>query len=122
MSGQNKRCWRCGAEFLCSAEGDAAHCWCEALPRISSIADGSDCLCAICLARVAREEARRPASEAQSGGGDQVVGHSAVLVEGNDYYHDGAAIVFTAGYHLRRGFCCGSGCRHCPYRAGEKAR
>ena len=24
-------------------------------------------------------------------------------------------VVFTAAYHLRRGFCCGSGCRHCPY-------
>ncbi len=23
--------------------------------------------------------------------------------------------VFTAYYHLQRGFCCGSGCRHCPY-------
>lgn len=24
-------------------------------------------------------------------------------------------VVFTAAYHLARGFCCGSGCRHCPY-------
>ncbi len=24
-------------------------------------------------------------------------------------------MVFTAEYHLRRGFCCDSGCRHCPY-------
>jgi hypothetical protein len=23
--------------------------------------------------------------------------------------------VFTAIYHLKRGSCCGSGCRHCPY-------
>lgn len=37
------------------------------------------------------------------------------LVEGEDFYREGAAIVFTARYHLRRGFCCGSGCRHCPY-------
>jgi len=32
-----------------------------------------------------------------------------------DYYFDGPLIVFTAAYHLKRGFCCGSGCRHCPY-------
>ena len=38
------------------------------------------------------------------------------LVEGEDYYTEGAAIVFTARYHLRRGFCCESGCRHCPFR------
>jgi hypothetical protein len=24
-------------------------------------------------------------------------------------------MVFTARYLARRGFCCGNGCRHCPY-------
>ena len=43
------------------------------------------------------------------------------LVEGEDYYREGTAIVFTAQYHLRRGYCCGSGCRHCPYRETEAA-
>lgn len=38
-----------------------------------------------------------------------------VLVEGEDYYREGAAVVFTARYLLRRGYCCGNGCRHCPY-------
>ena len=32
-----------------------------------------------------------------------------------DYYFEGALMVFTAAYHLKRGSCCGSGCRHCPY-------
>ena len=32
-----------------------------------------------------------------------------------DYYMDGTYLVFTAAYHLKRGYCCGSGCRHCPY-------
>ena len=32
-----------------------------------------------------------------------------------DFYFDGPNLVFTAAYHLKRGFCCGSGCRHCPY-------
>jgi len=32
-----------------------------------------------------------------------------------DYYFDGPFLVFTAAYHLKRGYCCGSGCRHCPY-------
>lgn len=33
-----------------------------------------------------------------------------------DYYMlpDGR-LVFTASYHLKRGYCCGSGCRHCPF-------
>ena len=38
------------------------------------------------------------------------------LVEGEDFYLEGTSLVFTARYHLRRGSCCGSGCRHCPYR------
>ena len=38
------------------------------------------------------------------------------LVEGEDFYREGAYVVFTAAYHLRRGHCCESGCRHCPYR------
>ena len=35
--------------------------------------------------------------------------------EGEDYYFDGPYLVFTEAYHLKRGFCCQSGCRHCPY-------
>ena len=34
-----------------------------------------------------------------------------------DYYYDGPYLVFTAAYHRKRGYCCNSGCRHCPYRA-----
>ncbi len=33
-----------------------------------------------------------------------------------DFYWEGPYLVFTAAYHLRRGFCCSSGCRHCPYK------
>jgi hypothetical protein len=28
---------------------------------------------------------------------------------------DTGLFVFTAAYHLARGTCCDSGCRHCPY-------
>ena len=38
------------------------------------------------------------------------------LVEGVDYYMEGTRFVFTAAYHLARGYCCNSRCRHCPYR------
>jgi hypothetical protein len=43
------------------------------------------------------------------------------LVEGEDFYREGACVVFTARYHLRRGRCCESGCRHCPYRVAADA-
>ncbi len=35
--------------------------------------------------------------------------------EGEDYYLERGFLVFTAAYLRRRGFCCGNGCRHCPY-------
>ena len=37
------------------------------------------------------------------------------LVEGVDYYLEDGKYVFTEKYHLKRGYCCGSKCRHCPY-------
>jgi hypothetical protein len=37
------------------------------------------------------------------------------LVKGVDYYVENGRWVFTAAFLLRRGYCCGSGCRHCPY-------
>ena len=40
---------------------------------------------------------------------------SAQKLAPEDYYFEGPYLVFTAAYHLKRGTCCGSGCRHCPY-------
>ncbi|MFM8633632.1 MAG: DUF5522 domain-containing protein [Planctomycetia bacterium] len=33
----------------------------------------------------------------------------------DDFYLENGLLVFTAAHHLKRGYCCGSGCRHCPY-------
>ncbi|HEX6890466.1 MAG TPA: DUF5522 domain-containing protein [Chryseolinea sp.] len=40
------------------------------------------------------------------------------------YYIENGLIVFTEAYHLKRGYCCKSGCRHCPYdrKAGRSGR
>jgi hypothetical protein len=36
--------------------------------------------------------------------------------EGTDYYYNEAGlVVFTSDYLLKRGTCCGSGCKNCPY-------
>jgi hypothetical protein len=40
-------------------------------------------------------------------------------LESGDFYFDGPNMVFTAAYLLKRGSCCGSGCRHCPYGVAE---
>ena len=41
------------------------------------------------------------------------------LVEGVDYYVEAGRWVFTAKFLRDRGYCCDSGCRHCPYRGAE---
>lgn len=43
------------------------------------------------------------------------------LQEGRDYYMEDGLFVLTADYLLRRGYCCGNGCRHCPYGGPENA-
>ena len=41
------------------------------------------------------------------------------LVQGVDYYIEDGKFVFTSTFHLKRGFCCNHGCRHCPYKGKE---
>lgn len=42
------------------------------------------------------------------------------LVEGVDYYLEDGKIVLTSVYHFKRGFCCNSRCRHCPYKGAPR--
>ena len=38
------------------------------------------------------------------------------LQEGVDFYYNPEGLmVLTEKYHLERGYCCGNGCRHCPF-------
>ena len=38
------------------------------------------------------------------------------LIEEEDYYwNEQGNLVFSEKYHLQRGYCCGMGCKHCPY-------
>lgn len=38
------------------------------------------------------------------------------LTEGEDfYYKEDGYIVLTEKFHLKKGICCGNGCKHCPY-------
>jgi len=38
------------------------------------------------------------------------------LKEGTDFYfNEQGLMVLTEKYHRDRGYCCGNGCRHCPF-------
>ncbi len=43
------------------------------------------------------------------------------MTEGQDFYiNEKGLFVFMEAYHLKRGFCCESGCQHCPYGFKER--
>ncbi len=48
---------------------------------------------------------------------EQQRAHDEAVRECQDRYTDpeSGAWIFTERFHRRRGFCCGFGCRHCPY-------
>ncbi len=62
----------------------------------------------------AKPDAPRPAQKPRPAPGEAAVSSEPLLPE--DFYMDGPYLVFTAAYHLRRGYCCNSDCRHCPYK------
>jgi hypothetical protein len=38
------------------------------------------------------------------------------LKEGVDFYYNKEGfVVLTEQYHLAKGYCCGNGCKHCPF-------
>lgn len=92
---------------LAAGEPWKGACWCQRVDMPESLLDrvpeakrGRACVCRRCV----EEERRRSAPPLVPGPGD--------------YYLENGLWVFTAQYHLRRGYCCGSGCRHCPYDSG----
>lgn len=115
---KQKICSKCAASFTCGPEQGQANCWCDALPHVPLVAsEDQGCLCPKCLGEaISRLNSRQfEATDASS----LTKTHKTLqpsLIEGEDYYCEGAMIVFTARYHLRRGYCCESSCRHCPYR------
>jgi len=106
MSTKPKNCGRCNVEISCNA-AEIKKCQCS---KITISQDTTsylqetryDCLCNACLETV-----------------DQLVSLSEQfnqgMVQGIHYYVENGMYVFTELYHIQRGYCCGSRCRHCAY-------
>jgi len=72
----------------------------ELLARVPDSLRGQACVCRSCVSAF-----EKPATP-----------EAATTRATRDYYFTSEGLlVFTAEYHLRRGYCCGNGCRHCPY-------
>jgi hypothetical protein len=87
-----------------------ASCWCfwvemPASLRVLAHGGGRSCICHGCVAAEKRAEP-----------------WNAAAGNGEFYRLDDGRIVFTERYHLRRGYCCGNGCRHCPYDGDGRPR
>jgi len=91
---------------LCGIAGHKGPCWCASisvpealLARVAPELKNRACICRQCIGEFSKQR-REPQDP----------------VPARDFYFDpDGLMVFTAEYHLRRGYCCGSGCRHCPY-------
>lgn len=92
---RQKSCPRCGTLFSCFEQ----ECWCSKVPYIIPDSGAEDCVCPECLDIMLRQQSMVRELPCEEG----------------DYYLDGTQMVFTATYHLKRGYCCRNGCRHCPY-------
>jgi hypothetical protein len=63
---------------------------------------------------------KRPVDDAQKARALRV--HDTASARGETGYIDPATglLVLTAHYLRQRGYCCGAGCRHCPYTEAEQ--
>ena len=120
MLSQEQWCPACGRENACPIAHGCAYkgaCWCEAFTipaevqrQLAEAHPGRACLCRDCLVRFSES----------SVGPSRVESPELKPVEGEDYYlEEFGRMVFTAVYHRKRGHCCDSGCRHCPYPLRE---
>ena len=105
-----ERCPLCGEPNncqLCTMDAYKGSCWCtqvkipdELLAQVPPEARKRACICQRCIAGFWRAYAENRPEPVQAG---------------DFYFNEKGLVVFNAEYHLRRGYCCGSGCRHCPY-------
>jgi hypothetical protein len=113
-----KTCSKCNAQFSCGSFSEA-NCWCSSLPNIIKVAD-QDCLCKSCLVVKISNMISQLLEDVEKGKVDRpdfTKYQTSELVEGIDFYVESGMYVFTQWYHLKRGHCCSSGCRHCPYQS-----
>src|SRR4051812_17686104 len=95
---QQKVCSNCSVDMTCGS--NEGQCWCMVYTPLADVVEGQDCLCEACL-----KEAIEKASSSSTKTSEQEA----------DYYIENGFYVFTSSYHLKRGWCCKNGCRHCPY-------
>jgi hypothetical protein len=114
-----KNCSTCNSPFDCG-DTELGTCWCNQYPALFQPDINKDCFCPDCLHKVTSEKIdhyvnKLSPTEAILINKAKLLPKSSTLIPGIDYYMENGFWIFTAWHHLRRGTCCKSGCRHCPY-------
>lgn len=117
---RDKTCSRCNTVFKCGATETSGHCWCNNYPPLFKPDPLINCMCSGCLHKATKEKidayvAEMTVEKAVTENKAKDLPQTKQFIEGIDYYIDNSFWVFTVWHHLRRGHCCKSGCRHCPY-------
>lgn len=111
-------CAECGKELQCEAN-QIASCWCSSYPNLLSPEESAGCLCPGCLKDKLAPLMTKIVQDIKAGRRENDVAKLSAplnhLIEGIDYYLEGGRWVLTDWFLLKRGYCCGSACRHCPY-------
>ncbi|MBV7299145.1 cysteine-rich CWC family protein [Enterovibrio paralichthyis] len=112
------QCPSCGQTLKCTAE--SGQCWCMQYPNIlpTGESDNLACLCETCLSQRINQKLESLYQEYSTNDLIRLAKpyrNDKALVEGLDYTVERGLYVFSAWYHLKRGTCCGNGCRNCPY-------
>jgi hypothetical protein len=127
----DRRCPVCGSINECRIANGCLYkgqCWCESvsIPPVvqryfAELGLGSACLCRSCLSALAH-------GAVESNSAEHILTNVRAQVattnwnQTDDSYVDSSGrTIFTAAFHLKRGNCCGNGCRHCPYGFAERA-
>lgn len=116
---RQKYCSVCNEPFGCGNESETKKCWCNDLPPIFTLDGITDCLCPTCLKVATIDKIEEyvstitPENAKENKAKD--LPKTTHFIESIDYYIEDGKYVFTKWFHLKRGACCGNGCRHCPY-------
>lgn len=122
MTSKEQQCPQCTSVFTCGTKDGDKTCWCQSYPPIFEAKAGQTCLCSTCLTQEIAAKLPRylhSLDHEQALALAQNYSSNAPLQEGIDYVMDNELMVFSAWFHLKRGYCCGNGCVNCPYPKDE---
>jgi hypothetical protein len=122
---KDRLCPICGGANECRIANGCLYkdtCWCESnrIPAhvqryLAAMQPEPACLCHRCLTSIARHATICDEPQEILACVRAETTAIPALTAGDFYLDVEGRTVFTAAYHLKRGYCCDSGCRHCPF-------